>query len=143
MHHKYVLMNVKVPAKQLNGATLTTKMTKVTPPYKPVGTSLLAMYTAMTMMATTPCVIASEVERTSVSTETNMDRIVHIEAIEIPDMIVKLAEQGNPEVVAGLNSILDQIEEVITEIEENNSAGNADKILDGIDAQLDMLRDMM
>lgn len=108
---------------------------------KPVVTAVASVCAAVSLLFSP--YHASANDTLSITDLPTIDRIVQIEAVKIPDIIVKLAEEDKPEVVAGLNSIVDQMEDIITQIQEDKIPEDADSVLNEIDSQLDMIRAML
>lgn len=109
-------------------------------PPTPTIASLITLYAAAAMTMFPPKV--SAMENVYTVSQDAMDRIVRIEQEEIPELTVALSQSNATEAASGLVDIMDQMENLMTEVQENKYKENVNQILDNIEMQIDMIRKM-
>lgn len=89
-----------------------------------------------------PALAAPSYQRNSYTSQAAMDRVVDMEEREIPEIVLRIAEenQTNRNAISSILSIIDQIEDEISVIQEGGD--NAPASADAIEARLQMIKDM-
>lgn len=115
------------------------QVAQIPPRPSPAIATLITLYVATTLSMSPAKVNA--METAYVVRQDTMDRIVRIEQEDIPELTVGLSQSGS-EAASGIVDIMDQMENLITEVQENEYKENVNQILDNIETQIDMIRKM-
>ena len=106
---------------------------------------MASLYAACSLAFSAPSLASLNPHATTETQDSMMEHIMKIESNDIPNMVVSIMEkekEDGEQLTKGLVSVMDQIEGVVTQIEEGRIEATPE-LLDCIESQLSMIKDIM